>query len=108
MLTEVHDAICTLPKGKAPRHDGVPMEFFHECAQEVTPDLFNAITAMFKMGETLAFINKSLITFIPKSSNHAMLSNWRPITLLGSTYKILAKMLAGRVQAALPQIVRPN
>jgi hypothetical protein len=32
MLIEVHDAIHALPKGKAPGHDGVPMEFFHECA----------------------------------------------------------------------------
>ncbi len=28
-LTEIHDAIRALPKGKAPEHNGVPMEFFH-------------------------------------------------------------------------------
>jgi len=30
-LSEIHDAIRALPKGKALGHDGVPMEFFHEC-----------------------------------------------------------------------------
>jgi len=63
---------------------------------------------MLNAGETSTYINKGLITLIPKSGNHARLSNWRPITLLNSTYKILAKTLTGRVQAALPHIVRPN
>jgi hypothetical protein len=63
---------------------------------------------MLNKGATSAFINKGLITLIPKSSDHARLNNWKPITLLGNTYKILAKVLARRVQAALPHIVRPN
>jgi mannosylglycoprotein endo-beta-mannosidase len=35
------------------------------------------------------------------------LGNWQPITLLGSLYKILAKILAGRIQGVLPHIIRP-
>ncbi len=94
VLKEIHDAIRALPKGKASGHDGVPMEFFHECAQEVAPDLLQAFRAMFNAGKTSAHINKGLITLIPKSGDHVMLSNWRPITLLGSIYKILAKHLS--------------
>jgi len=73
------------------------------------PDLLQAFTAMLRKGATSAFINKGLITLIPKSGDHVRLNNWRPITLLGSTYKkILAKVFAGRVQTALPHIIRPN
>jgi hypothetical protein len=36
-LAEILKAISALPKGKAPGHDGLPMEFFHECAKEVAP-----------------------------------------------------------------------
>jgi hypothetical protein len=63
---------------------------------------------MLNAGETSAHINKGLITLIPKSGDYARLGNWRPITLLCSSYKILAKVLAGRLQAVLPQIIRPN
>jgi len=59
-------------------------------------------------GETSIYINKGVITFIPKSGDHARLNNWRPITLLRSIYKILAKVLAGRLQTVLPNIIRPN
>jgi hypothetical protein len=107
-LKEIHDAIRTLPKGKAPGHDGVPMEFFQECANEVAPMLLKAFTTMLSFGEASAYINKGLITLIPKSGDHSKLNNWRPITLLGSTYKVLAKMVIGRIQAFLPHITRPN
>jgi len=84
------------------------MEFFQECADEVAPMLFKTFTAMLNSGEASAYINKGLITLIPKFGDHSRLSNWRPITLLGSTYKVLAKMLVGRIQAFLPHIIRPN
>jgi len=105
---EVIKAIRALPKGKAPGHDDIPMEFFHECEQEIALDLCQAFTAMLAKGETSEFINKGTITLIPKSGDHARLNNWRPITLLGSVYKILAKLLAGRLQSALSNIIRPN
>jgi len=53
-------------------------------------------------------INKRLITLIPKSEEHAKIGNWCPITLLGSLYKILAKMLARRFQIFLLNVIRPG
>jgi hypothetical protein len=107
-IEEVCGAICALPKGKASGHDGIPLEFFHECEKEVAPNLLQAFTTMLNEGATLTFINKRVITLIPKSGDRARFNNWRPITLLGSVYKILAKVLAGRLQAAFPHIIRPN
>jgi hypothetical protein len=107
-LTDILDAIRALPKGKAPGHDGVPMEFFHEFADEVALTLLQAFTAMLREGATSVHINKGLITLIPKSGDRAKLSNWRPITLLGSIYKVLAKTFVGRIQATFPEIIRPN
>jgi len=108
MLEEILKAIHALPKGKAPGHDGIPMEFFQECVNEVAPTLLKAFTTMLDMGEASTSINKGLITLIPKSGDHSKFGNWRPITLLGSVYKILAKALAGRIQTFLPDIIRAN
>jgi len=105
-MEEVAKAIRALPKGKAPGHDDIPMEFFQECEKEIAPDLHQAFTAMLNEGETSAFINKGIITLIPKSGDRTRLNNWRPITLLESIYKILANLLAGRLQAILPNIIR--
>jgi hypothetical protein len=63
---------------------------------------------MLRNEETSELINKGLITLIPKLGDHAKLGNWRPITLLGSLYKIMAKMLARRLQVFLPNVIRPG
>ncbi len=98
ILKDILDAIKALPKGKAPWHDGVPMEIFQEYVDEVMPTLLKAFTMMLRVGATSAYINKGVITFIPKTGDQAMLNNWRPITLLGNIYKVLVKTLAGRIQ----------
>ncbi|CAM6072361.1 unnamed protein product [Sphagnum tenellum] len=53
-LTEILNAICVVPKGKTPDHDGLPMEFFHECAPDVASNLLSAFATMLKAGD-LAF-----------------------------------------------------
>jgi len=95
-----------MPKGKAPGCDGIPTEFFQEFVDEISPILLQAFSAMLRNGETSEMFNKGLITLIPKFGDHAKLENWRPITLLGSLYKILAKTLARRLQVFLPSIIR--
>jgi hypothetical protein len=105
-LSEIHIAINALPKGKAPGYDGLPMEFFHECAEETALILLQAFTTMLCTGRASASINKGLITLIPKAGDRAKLSNWRPITLLGSMYKVLAKIVATPLWPSVG--VKPN
>jgi mannosylglycoprotein endo-beta-mannosidase len=107
-LKEIRDAILAMPKGKAPGCDGIPTEFFQDFVDEISPTLLQAFSAMLRNGETSEWMNKGLITLIPKSGDHAKIGNWRLITLLGSLYKILAKTLARRLQGFLPNIVRPG
>jgi hypothetical protein len=107
-LRAIFDAIKALSKGKALGHDRVPMEFFQEFEREVAPTLLFAFSAMLRVGATSAHINKGIITFIPKSGDRARQNNWRPITLLRSIYKILAKTLVRRIQMDLTEIIRPN
>jgi hypothetical protein len=97
-----------MPKDKAPGCDGIPTEFFQEFMSEISPTLLQAFLAMLRNRETSELINKGLIILIPKSGNHARIGNWRPIILLGSLYKILAKTLARRLQTFLPNIIRPS
>ncbi len=74
-LKDVIHAIKALPKGKAPGHDEVPMEFFQEFEKEVVSMLLHTFSAMLRTGATSAHINKGLITLIPKSRDRARLNN---------------------------------
>jgi len=97
-----------MPKDKASGSDNIPIGFFQEFTKEIVPTLLQAFRIMLSTGVTSELINKGFITLIPKFGDHARLGNWRPITLLGSLYKILAKMLTRRFQVFLLSIVRPS
>ncbi len=88
--------------------DGISTEFFQEMTEEISPTLLQTFSAMLRRGEMSGWINKGFITLIPKSGDHAKIGNWRPITLLGSLYKILAKTLAMTLQDLLPSVIRPS
>jgi hypothetical protein len=74
-LAEIKEAITSLAKGKAPRHDGIPIKFFQEYVNEVAPMLLLAFKAMLTRGLTSNFINKGMITLIMKSGDHSKLGN---------------------------------
>ncbi|KAL7214766.1 hypothetical protein ACSBR1_027033 [Camellia fascicularis] len=66
-------------------------------------------------GKLYKGITSVFITLIPKKDCPVSLANYRPISLIGSMYKILAKMLAYRVKKVLSRMVsnvqsvsRPN
>jgi hypothetical protein len=50
-------------------------------------------------------MNHGLITLLPKGGDTEALGNWRPITLLNVSYKILAKALQRRLQFLLPNVI---
>jgi hypothetical protein len=57
-LEEILKVIHALPKGKVLGHDGVPMEFFQECADEIAPTFLKAFMAILDTREASASINK--------------------------------------------------
>lgn len=96
-LVEVVEVITFLPKGKSPCHDSLATEFFQENVEKTDTTFLLAFRTMFWLGLTSYFINKGTITLIPNSGYHSKLRNWCPITLLGSIYKIFAKILVRRI-----------
>lgn len=59
-------------------------------------------------GRLVKGLNPSYIVLIPKKKDARLLSDFRPITLIGSVYKILAKVLAGRLSKVRDKIIAVN
>ncbi|GJZ32023.1 hypothetical protein Tco_0577459 [Tanacetum coccineum] len=49
--------------------------------------------------------NSSFITLIPKSLDAKMVKDFRPISLIGSFYKIVAKILSNRLCIVMPNLI---
>jgi len=107
-LLEVQKAIRELSTGKVVGEDGIPIDFFKDCSEVVEVELFEVVQEVFCMKILSKGHNKGIIALIPKGGDTCLIKNYRPITLLSSFYKLVAKMLALRLQIILPEIVMPN
>lgn len=56
----------------------------------------------------LQSLNGSNITLIPKHDNAVKVSDFRPISLLNTSIKVLTKLLANRHQSAIPRLIHKN
>ncbi|GJZ90403.1 RNA-directed DNA polymerase, eukaryota, reverse transcriptase zinc-binding domain protein [Tanacetum coccineum] len=52
--------------------------------------------------------NSAFITLIPKVSNPLFIKDYRPISLIGIHYKIVAKILANRLSKVIDSIISPE
>ena len=53
------------------------------------------------------YLNRTLITLIPKCSNPKSLSNYRPISLCNTVYKVVTKMIVARIWPMLSNLASP-
>lgn len=54
-----------------------------------------------------SYLNETLISLIPKCQNPESLSNYKPISLCNSVYKIVSKIIVGRIRPHLGKLISP-
>jgi hypothetical protein len=103
---EIAEALLALPNNKSPGCDGLTADFYKKFWPDIKNIVCNSIRLALQSGELSIEQKRGVITLIPKSGKDLrFLQNWRPISLLNTDYKILAKLLALRLQPILPDII---
>ena len=106
--TEIYVAVMDLPKNKAPGLDGFSIEFFQHCWDIVGLDVIDAVRHFFITGYLPCGINATFISLIPKKEYVNSFSDFRPISLCGTMYKIIAKVLEKRLQPLINDLLLSN
>ena len=84
-----------MPNDKTPGSDGLSVNFYKAFWHELKDDLCQVFNQCFENGELCPSMRRGIITLLPKQGkDNLYLKNWRPISLLNTDYKILAKVLA--------------
>lgn len=102
---EIRGAISALSNDKSPSPDGFPVQFYKESIGWFVDDLYSLYIEAIIKGSLGKNVNQGLIKLIPKGGDKTLIKNWRPITLLNVSYKILVKLVARRLKKILPKIV---
>ncbi|GJU33567.1 RNA-directed DNA polymerase, eukaryota [Tanacetum coccineum] len=102
---EVKAAVWDCGVNKSPGPDGYTFEFFRKYWTFIGNDIIQAVKAFFANGCFPRGCNSSFIALIPKIQDAKFVKDFRPISLIGSTYKIISKILANRLCLVLPDLI---
>lgn len=107
---EVKRALKRLPSGASPGVDGLPLEAYRKAASSFLPLLTRIFNAVGSRGVVAPDFLDGAVVSLPKpgAADLADPSSYRPITLLNSDYKLLAKVLANRLLACVGTVVAPT
>ena len=102
---EVRQAVFDLAGDKAPGLDGFPMAFFQRFWVMLKRDILEFMEEFHLCGRLSKGTRASFIALVLKKSGEVGIKDYMPISLLESIDKILAKVLAERIQKVLPNII---
>ncbi|KAJ8378179.1 hypothetical protein AAFF_G00245270 [Aldrovandia affinis] len=92
-LEEVREALLSLRDGRAPGHDGLPKEFYA------------AFWHLLGRGALSASMRKGILVLLYKGGDQTELGNWRPLTLLTTDCKVLAKVATAHLRRVMGGLV---
>ena len=90
---EILQVVRDLEGDKAPGPDGFTMAFYHLCWRVVEKDVLAVFEEFFQHCKFEKSLNATFIALIPKKNDASKIRDFRPISLVGSVYKILSKVL---------------
>ncbi|GJX08617.1 hypothetical protein Tco_0196549 [Tanacetum coccineum] len=105
---EIKHTVWDYGLDKWPGPDGFTFGFFcfyRKFWSLLEDDVVEAVYYFFNNNFCLKGINSSFIALILKSQGANMVKDFRPISLIGSIYKIIAKLLANRLVTVLDGLV---
>ena len=105
---EVRRALRRSKPGTAPGLDGIPVQQYRKFADVLAPLLARLFTSMGTTGSAPRGFNRGVISFLYKKGDPCFASNYRPITLLNTDYRLLSKVLAHRLGRCLPSLISPE
>ncbi len=98
-----------MSSGKAPGPDGLPIDIYKIFHNKLITPIIDMLNESFNNEELPFSIRSTLITLILKPGKYpTKCGSYRLISLLNSDTKIIAKVLASRLDKYLPSLIDPD
>jgi len=104
-VEEVKAAVWDCDSYKCPAPDGITFGFIKDFWDVMRDDVMRFLVEFHRNGRLTKGINSTFIALIPKVESPQRLNDFRPISLVGSMYKILAKVLANRLRSVIGSVI---
>ncbi|KAL0012167.1 hypothetical protein SO802_007275 [Lithocarpus litseifolius] len=104
---EIKAGLWSLKAFKAPGPDGLHAGFFQRFWLIVGNSVLEEVRKIFAAKEIPEELNRTSITLIPKIPGLETLSNYHPISLCNTMYKVVSKILVARLRPLLGKLISP-
>ena len=103
---EIGTALKELASNKSPGGDGFTVNFYKFFWPDIKQLVIQSLKHAINRGHMSIEQKRAILALVPKGDKDIRyLKNWRPISLLNSDYKILAKLFANRLLQVIPYII---
>ncbi|GKB11901.1 RNA-directed DNA polymerase, eukaryota, partial [Tanacetum coccineum] len=102
---EIKRAVWDCGTNKSPGPDGFTFDFIRTYWNTINEDIVNAVREFFTTSKFPPGCNSSFIALIPKKQDAKFVKDFRPISLIGCFYKIIAKILANRLKMVISDLI---
>ena len=109
-IDELKVALTILNRESSPGLDGLSPLFYIIFWELLKDPLFDCYKESIANKSLSLSQRRAIISLLPKGTDIDLnsLSNWRPISLLCTDYKILSRALATRLEKVLSKLIHPN
>nr|KYP51227.1 Retrovirus-related Pol polyprotein LINE-1 [Cajanus cajan] len=102
---EVKNAVWDCDRSKSPGPDGFNFNFIKDFWEIIKYDFMAFIHEFHAYGKLVKGSNSSFVVLVPKIDNPQKVEEYRPISLIGCMYKVLAKLLANRLRIVIGSVI---
>ena len=107
--TEILSTLKRLKNNKSPGTSGFQAEFFKFFWKDIGAFIVRSFNCSIRKGELSTSQKLGIITILPKGNKpREFLKNWRPISLLNTTYKLFSGVIANRLKGVLNDLIHEN
>jgi hypothetical protein len=105
---EVVDIISLADGNKSPGPDGFNFSFFKKFWGTIKREVMDLFFEFHEKATLSYSFSSYFVALVPKILSPHVIGDFRPISLLGSLYKLVAKVLAKRLAAVMDPIISKN
>jgi hypothetical protein len=106
--TEIDEVVRKLPNDKSPGPDGFNNELLKKGWPVIKEDFYRLFNSFHDSNLCFRSISSSYITLIPKVDGARFVLEFRRISLLNTSAKLITKLLANRPQPVICSLIHKN
>lgn len=107
-LEEIRATLFSCNPNKAPGPDGLSFLFYQTFWDLIQGDIFHLFQVFFDNKLDLSKLNLASMCLIPKKADPKLITNYRPISLINCSFKLITKVLTDRLGRVIDSLINDS